>query len=269
MHIWLIGSSFDHNYLLLLIHASILTCCSSGRSYSCECRPIRIKCVLVLLAWDGHHVHLLLLGVAYFTLVTIWGSAVLRALVDPVFWILCFRLVWVGAIKVISMSADGAFVTRSYVSAVLMDKQWLLITMWRPCDSHMRHSTHHGTRTSSERSELTYVWHPKNICVWRIPHRLIVPHLRRCLLQEMGVIHPATRQYLMSFIWPQIAHLLIHVHPMHLLLEVVAAIFRLVSKQACYVSTHLEERRALVWDAVVHVVVGCNLAWVASAELGL
>ena len=76
------------------------------------------------------------------------------------------------------------------------------------------------------------------------------------------------------FMQPHITHLLVDIGPMHLL-EVIASILDLIAKEACDMTTHVKERilikhrGTLVGNAVIHIVVGCDLARVASVELCL
>ena len=76
------------------------------------------------------------------------------------------------------------------------------------------------------------------------------------------------------FMQPHITHLLVDIGPMHLL-EVIASILDLIAKEACDMTTHVKERilikhrGTLVGNAVIHIVVGRDLAGVASVELCL
>ena len=141
------------------------------------------------------------------------------------------------------------------MSSIIIHKLLMVIILWRWSDSHIRHSTNHCSWSSTKRREVTNIWHPMYICIWRKAHRLVMSHLRRRLLQEVRVIHATTRQHLMPFVRTKITHLLIDVHPLHLLLKVIASIFSLVSKQTCYISAHIKKRGALVRYAVVHVMI--------------
>ena len=70
----------------------------------------------------------------------------------------------------------------------------------------------------------------------------------------------------MALIQTNITHLLL-VDSVHLL--VVAASLGLVAEETGHIAAHFKKGRAFVGDAVIHIVIGRDLAGVASVELCL
>jgi hypothetical protein len=173
------------------------------------------------------------------------------------------------------LAADAAFMALSDMSSAFMDEQRLLLPMWRWWHSHHWHSTSHVTRNHAQSCEVSAIRHPWGISITMLAHWWVVAKLWRWrLLLKVRVIHPSARKDLMMFMQPHITHLLVDIGPMHLL-EVIASILDLIAKEACNMTTHVKERilikhwGTLVGNAVIHIVVGRDLARVASVELCL
>jgi hypothetical protein len=242
--------------------------------------------------WDWQHSHLLLLCTADLSLVTVGSSTVLAGYFLEVHFVLVLGIQHAAVVlgdgevrlRLLHMlgwlATDAAFMALSDMPSTFMDEQLLLLPMGRWWHSHHClilnwNSTSHVTRNHAQSREVSTFGHPWGISITMVAHRWVVAKLWRWrLLLKVRVIHPSARKDLMMFMQPHITHLLVDIGPMHLL-EVIASILDLIAKEACNMTTHVKERilikhwGTLVGNAVIHIVVGRDLARVASVELCL